>query len=41
MTRIEFIARMCEAFIRHHGYQPSRVNISDFNDLYDIAMGCR
>ncbi|HIF9333054.1 TPA: hypothetical protein ACX6RM_001300 [Photobacterium damselae] len=39
MTKIEFVARMCAAFIQHHGYAPSHVHVADFKNLYDIAMG--
>ena len=38
MTRIEFITSMCEAFITHHGYTPSKAQVVDFGILYETAM---
>ncbi len=32
----EFITRMIEAYIRHHGYQPNRQHLREFGVLYDL-----
>ncbi len=38
ITKPEFIQNCIFAYIKHHGYAPSRSHIQDYASLYDVLQ---